>query len=294
MTSKLLLATLALGLTAGAALADGSIPPSNIPVPERGRTPADFAPPGWQFLQAAAGDLDGDGIADAAIAFSMERPGQKVRHPYGSRRGYDAVTGVLEEDAKPMGRDFRRTRMQLAPLVAKVPEEGAWPGPELALGPADARFGSAPAQGSRDVAARVSAVTMNEGDDGEFLEVRVAVEDDDVQAGDGIRLVTRDRKALPPLEMKRELAPGGWVVRARWSVTRPWMGEALFTERPVEQPPFGRAAELAVEVVDQDGGQSQDTVLSTGLEGRSGASLLLLDVASDALSLEEMLIIRGC
>jgi len=273
MASKLLLAALAFGLTASAALADGVTPPSNIPVPERGRTPADFAPAGWQLLQAASGDLDGDGLADAAIAFTMARPdhqeirwrllvlargdkkgrlrrvwaspqvlptqegthpealgpleiqdgalllrrrdgetrvwlrtekdmtrvvriderwdiphadGEKVRHPYGTRRGYDAVTGLLEEDSRPAGRGLRRTRVLLAPLVASVPEEGAWPGLELALGPEDARLGSAPADGPQDVAARIQAVTTGAAEvRGELLEVRVRVQDDDLQPEDG-------------------------------------------------------------------------------------------------------------
>ncbi|HYG62069.1 MAG TPA: hypothetical protein VEL74_05780, partial [Thermoanaerobaculia bacterium] len=90
-------------------------------------------------------------------------------------------------------------------------------------------------------------------------------------------------------------APGGWVVRARWSVLpAEGEGDGAFRETFPQEPPFGRAADLAIEVVDQDGGQEQPTVLTTGLEGKDGASILLLDADPGAPGLFEMLKIKGC
>ncbi|HWM94724.1 MAG TPA: hypothetical protein VN493_28480 [Thermoanaerobaculia bacterium] len=74
MITRLSFAALALLLAAGVLSADAPVPPENIPVPELGRTPGDFKPHGWTLLQSVSGDFDGDGVADAAIAFEADRP----------------------------------------------------------------------------------------------------------------------------------------------------------------------------------------------------------------------------
>ena len=69
---------------------DFELPPVTLPnVPSRAATPGAFLPNGWGVEQQAAGDLNGDGVEDAALIMRALDPANLVEHDGFGMSPYD-------------------------------------------------------------------------------------------------------------------------------------------------------------------------------------------------------------
>jgi hypothetical protein len=185
-----------------------------------------------------------------------------------STRDANLSTGLIEWTTKVGARTLRRAMRELragpAALAAPAAAEAAWTTPGIRLGSHEDVVKGAPGwKGPRDCAATLRALWK-----GPELWVRAQVQDDQVSAGDGVRLLLPGRKLVAPIASQRTPVPGGYVQVARYRLNALGGGEGLkaFLAGKGADAPGSALLPATLEVVDDE---AYPKVLSTN---RSGAT----------------------
>jgi hypothetical protein len=116
---------------------DQKIPPVRYPDPPRhAATLAGFVPKQWKLTQQAVGDLNGDHIADAALAIWMDDPRNKIHPSYDPKNRYDTnpMMLVVVFGRKSGGYDLVTANHELVPRRTNPNQDPPFNGVAIANG----------------------------------------------------------------------------------------------------------------------------------------------------------------